>query len=265
MESTFLLRNAPLPSVPLQLISSPVNLSVARVTVPNFGLNHLTLSLANNSYPRPLRHDFSPIVRAVNNFSTHSANDEGDNKIVRGSVGASLVMACVLGIISCGCWMSPIANAIPPWSSHQTVAADSQKYKQTRQNLRDVDVEALKKKAKVQANSRRDEEVLKPLRQALDKAWSEYSTYGDPHYNIEMALVEVLIYLGRYEEAKECQCLKLGLKELRDLRIKSDTRVPLYKGIIYTMLDEKDKAMKSWKEFAKYVEDESEVPLFQPK
>ncbi|XP_065619653.1 uncharacterized protein LOC136061166 [Quercus suber] len=115
------------------------------------------------------------------------------------------------------------------------------------------------------ANSGRDEEVLKPLRQALDKAWSEDSKYGDPHYNIEMALVEVLIYLGRYEEAKECRCLKLGLKELRDSRIKSDTRVPLYKGIIYTMLDEKDKAMKSWKEFAKYVEDESEVPLFQPK
>ncbi|XP_030972456.1 uncharacterized protein LOC115992404 isoform X2 [Quercus lobata] len=213
MESTLLLRNAPLPSVPLQRISSPVNLSAARVTVPNFGLNHSTLSLVNNSYPRPLRHDFSPIDCAVNNFSTHSTNDEGDNKIVRGSVGASLVMACVLGIISCGCWMSPIANAIPPWSSRQTVAADSQKYKQTRQNLRDVDVEVLK---------------------------------------------------GRYEEAKECQCLKLGLKELRDLRIKSDTRVPLYKGIIYTMLDEKDKAMNSWKEFAKYVEDESEVPLFQP-
>lgn len=145
MESTLLLRNAPLPSVPLQRISSPVNLSAARVTVPNFSLNHLTLSLANNSLPRQLRHDFSPIVCAVNKFSTHSTNDEGDNKIVRGSAGASLVMACVLGIISCGCWMSPIANAIPPWSSNsssrQTVAADSQKYK-TRKNL--PDVEALK-------------------------------------------------------------------------------------------------------------------------
>ena len=38
----------------------------------------------------------------------------------------------------------------------------------------------------------------------------------------------------------------------------------LVQGIIYTMLDEKDKAMRSWKEFAKNVEDESEVPLFQP-
>ena len=146
MESTLFLRNAPLPSVPLQRISSPVNLSAARVTVPNFSLNHLTLSLVNNSLPRPLRHDFSPIVCALNKFSKHSTNDEGDNKIVRGSVGASLVMACVLGIISCGCWMSPIANAIPPWSSNnssrQTVAADSQKYKQTRQNR--PDVEALK-------------------------------------------------------------------------------------------------------------------------
>ena len=146
MESTLFLRNAPLPSVPLQRISSPVNLSAARVTVPNFSLNHLTLLLVNNSLPRPLRHDFSPIVCALNKFSKHSTNDEGDNKIVRGSVGASLVMACVLGIISCGCWMSPIANAIPPWSSNnssrQTVAADSQKYKQTRQNR--PDVEALK-------------------------------------------------------------------------------------------------------------------------
>ena len=38
-----------------------------------------------------------------------------------------------------------------------------------------------------------------------------------------------LLIQGRYEEAEECQCLKLGHKELRDLRIKSDTRVHLYK------------------------------------
>lgn len=45
------------------------------------------------------------------------------------------------------------------------------------------------------ANSGRDEEVLKPLRQALDEVSSADPKYGDPHYNIEMALVEVLIYL----------------------------------------------------------------------
>ena len=38
----------------------------------------------------------------------------------------------------------------------------------------------------------------------------------------------------------------------------------LLQGIIYTMLDEKDKAMKSWKEFAKIVGDESGLPLFRP-
>ncbi|KAL4627557.1 hypothetical protein ACB092_05G174000 [Castanea dentata] len=261
MESTLFLRNAPLPRVPLQRISSPVNLSAARVTMPNFGLNHLTLLLANNSYPRPLRHDFSPIVCAVKKFSTHSTNDEDDNKIVRGSIGASLVMACVLGIVSCGCWMSPIANAIPPWSSNNSsrqTAAGSQKHKPlTRKNL--PDVEALKKEAKMLANSGRDEEVLKPLRQALDEARSD-PRYGDTHYNIEMALVEVLIYLGRYEEAKECQCLNLS----KEYFIKSDARVPLYKGIIHTMLDEKDKAMACWKKFAKIVGDESGLPLFRP-
>jgi hypothetical protein len=33
-------------------------------------------------------------------------NDDDDNKIARGTVGASLVLACVLGIIGCGCKMS---------------------------------------------------------------------------------------------------------------------------------------------------------------
>ena len=65
-----------------------------------------------------------------------------------------------------------------------------------------------------------------------------------------------LLIQGRYEEAKECQCLNLGHKELRDLRIKSDTRVPLYKvrkfHIIKNIYNKRiRKKVKKRREFAK--------------
>ena len=105
MESTLHLRYGSLPSLPLR-ISSP--LSAARIpNKPNFTPNHLSLPLTNSPYPRPLKHALSPIVCAINRSPTPpSMNDDGDNKIARGTVGASLVLACVLGIIGCGCKMN---------------------------------------------------------------------------------------------------------------------------------------------------------------
>ena len=85
---------APLASLPIR-ISSP--LSATRLTNPNFSSNHSSLSLPNSSYQRQLRHAFSPVVCAANRFPTPSTNDEGDSKIVRGTVGASLGLACVVG------------------------------------------------------------------------------------------------------------------------------------------------------------------------
>nr|POE97572.1 hypothetical protein CFP56_17091 [Quercus suber] len=260
MESTLFLRSSPLASLPIR-ISSP--LSATRLTNPNFSSNHSSLSLPNSSYQRPLRHAFSPIVCAVNRFPTPSTNDESDSKIVRGTVGASLVLACVVGIISCGCMMSPKANAISP-SKPQALSTPTLMLKPAdtvvESKKKPPNVESFKRQAKMLAKCGRDEEVLKPLRKALKDIETRDSEYGEPNYQVEMALVEVLIYLGRYEEAIKCKCLNLS----KSSSIKSDARVPLYKGIIYTMLDEKENAMTWWKKFARIVKVESELPLFPP-
>ena len=126
MESTLFLRYNPLPSMPL-CISTP--LRATKLTNPNFSSNHSSLSLPNSSYQRPLRHAFSPVSCAINRFPEPSTNEEagGDNKIVRGAIGVTLVLACVLGVISRGCTMSPKANAIASTILNQRRASSFQK------------------------------------------------------------------------------------------------------------------------------------------
>lgn len=53
----------------------------------------------------------------------------------------------------------------------------------------------LQRQAKMLAKCGRDEEVLKPLRKALKDIETKEPEYGEPNYQVEMALVEVLIYL----------------------------------------------------------------------
>ncbi|KAF3969098.1 hypothetical protein ACB098_05G125200 [Castanea mollissima] len=270
MESTLFLRNGPLPSVPLR-ISSP--LSATRLTKPNFSSNHSSLSLPNSSYRRPLRHAFSPIVCAVNKFPTPSTNDESDSKIVRGTVGVSLVLACVLGIISCR--MSPMANAAtlmnqrkspivpssdfypagggPAMKSFLDTSAylasrltESKKTKLFAANKRPSaqDVQTLKDEAMELMKSKKADEVVKELQEAYKFLKND----PEPAFYVEMTLVEVLIYLGKYEEALECKCLKKPA-------IKADARVPLYKAIIYTLMNEKESARECWTVYIKAIEE----------
>jgi hypothetical protein len=102
MESALCLRRGPLSPLPLR-IPSPVKPATARVTLLSLPLTNTTTSIH-----RPLGHGFSPVC-AINGFPIVSTNDHGDDgkQIVKGTVGASLALACVLGIISCGCKMSP--------------------------------------------------------------------------------------------------------------------------------------------------------------
>ena len=102
MESALCLRRGPLSPLLLR-IPSPVKPATARVT-----LLSLPLTNTKTSIHRPLGHGFSPVC-AINGFPKVSTNDHGDDgrQIVKGTVGASLALACVLGIISCGCKMSP--------------------------------------------------------------------------------------------------------------------------------------------------------------
>lgn len=78
------------------------------------------------------------------------------------------------------------------------------------------------------------------LERAVDKARKDKK----PHeaYEIEMLLVEMLIYKGDYKKALTCECLS-------DEAI-TDARRPLFKAIIHIMLEHpKEEATKCWEEF----------------
>ncbi|KAJ4831671.1 hypothetical protein Tsubulata_020884 [Turnera subulata] len=60
-------------------------------------------------------------------------------------------------------------------------------------------------------------------------------------YEIEMLLVEMLIYQGEFAKALNCECL--NHKQI------SDARRPFYKAIIQLMLENPDEAKRHWTEF----------------
>ncbi|XP_028754881.1 uncharacterized protein LOC114714325 [Neltuma alba] len=62
---------------------------------------------------------------------------------------------------------------------------------------------------------------------------------------LEMLLVEMLIYKGRLDEALQCQCLNRSREPL------VDARPPLFKAIIYGMRDDWEESQRFWNEFEK--------------
>ncbi|KDP37974.1 hypothetical protein JCGZ_04617 [Jatropha curcas] len=89
--------------------------------------------------------------------------------------------------------------------------------------------------------SGKEAEAVEILEGAVQKA--KKGNKSHEAYEIEMLLVEMLIYKGDYKKALNCDCLS-------DHEEISDARRPLYKAIIYIMLDyPKEEASKNWEEF----------------
>ncbi|CAA7014276.1 unnamed protein product [Microthlaspi erraticum] len=72
------------------------------------------------------------------------------------------------------------------------------------------------------------------LKRALEKARGEEK--GHEAYEIEMLLVEMLIYLGNIEEASKCKCL--------EDEIITDARRPLYQTIIHYLRGDPEKQVE---------------------
>ncbi|KAF5752741.1 hypothetical protein HS088_TW01G00658 [Tripterygium wilfordii] len=81
--------------------------------------------------------------------------------------------------------------------------------------------------------------AISVLEEALRKSIDD----NQPHeaYETEMLLVEMHIYKGDYWKALKYKCLK-------DEAI-SDDRRPLYKAILYVMVEDSKEAKKNWEEF----------------
>ncbi|XVF27327.1 hypothetical protein REPUB_Repub14bG0097700 [Reevesia pubescens] len=88
--------------------------------------------------------------------------------------------------------------------------------------------------------SRREDEAIKVLEKALEKAKKDGKTHEA--YEIEMLLAEMFIYKGDVQKALKCLIEDEGVYD-------SDARLPLYKAIISLMEQKEQDALEYWKNF----------------
>ncbi|XP_044497427.1 uncharacterized protein LOC123219503 isoform X2 [Mangifera indica] len=283
MESALSLSYFPRPAILFNLNLSTMSVKLKQTTRLRSSHSCFSLSSGLHVTRRSPGHvlNFNAVVSELEKSSTPSKENEkkGDGRKLKGVVGASLVLACVVGIMSCSSKMNQKAaiagpmemyQKAPPTSvSIQTIggnlalksfldvgvelASSSSKEKPFDQPKFNVppgpsmeDINAIKMEAVRKMKSGKPEEAEKMLQDLYRTCQNEL----EPAYHAEMALVEILIYQGKYEEASYCNCLQ---EERRILA--SDGRFPLYKAIICTMLNNEE-AATWWKEFAETVDGE---------
>ncbi|TXG47919.1 hypothetical protein EZV62_027213 [Acer yangbiense] len=274
MESALCLNYCRLPSM---LLNGASTMSTAerRCRAAKLRSSCSSLSLSSSSPCWPLGHVISRVIRASSRPSTPPPKN--DNKVIKGAVGASMVLACALGIISCSCKMNTNPTAIAgPMEMYQKAPpvsplSDQFGARAALKSILDVsvimassteaepsyefpkydvppgpsmkDVKAIKMVAVQQMKLGKADKAVDLLRDVYEECKDE----PEPAYNVEMALVEILICQGRYKEALNCNCLK------DDQRIPSDGRFPLYKAILCTMLN-KEEAKMWWEQFAEIID-----------
>lgn len=257
-------------------VPSPMRVTRVPRLLPNFNNpSPLSLSSLCSTHRAVSGHAFGPVISALNKPSTPSANDKDDKKlIVRGIGGASVVLACVLGIMNCNYKFTPraIAGVRDPYQTSRSSVKQDILYpksaKDVLQSLLMVNENVASSKTSILPNfknlksppepSIKDCEDLTIQAAALikdgkgDRAERQLrDIYNDmvkggkteSAYNVQMALVAILIFQGKYQEALKWICLN------KDLAFPSDGRVHLYKAIIYTMLEENKEAKEYWETF----------------
>lgn len=113
MESALCLSFCPCPS-PANSPRIPSTMSVKHATKLRSS-RHSSISLSSSSTHHPRRQIVSHVICAHDKSSLppEDRKRKEENKIVKGTVGASLVLACALGVMSCSSNMNPIALAGP--------------------------------------------------------------------------------------------------------------------------------------------------------
>ncbi|KAJ4831672.1 hypothetical protein Tsubulata_020885, partial [Turnera subulata] len=211
-------------------------------TRPCVTIGHVSPSLAGNNYMRcTLRRGFHPVNCAAENPSMRWRDGERYEKIARGTMRASLVLACAVGVFSASLFrMNPVAIAAPremyqkaprmeEFPSVGKAALESLLDVTSLLVSNDLDRPLFPFKLPSRASTLEVNNLKKhavwlikcgKAEEALDFLQSAYSTYKDdpePAYNVDMAL-------GKYQEALERNCLSDG-----DALRPSDARLPLYK------------------------------------
>ncbi|KAF8110193.1 hypothetical protein N665_0086s0032 [Sinapis alba] len=228
----------------------------------------------------------SPITMAKSNSKSDYQDDKKLLKPLKMAAGASLALACALSIFgfkiksmsysaaaaavrpsaadmiitgkptaavseSSGMYPLPAKYALQSLFEVSSMLASAKPIPSQRPfNLQKLpsmpskeDTDSIKMEAVRRMKEGKCEEAVQLLRDANMR----YKNEPEAAFNVQMALVEILIMLERYQEASEYSCLN------DENALISDIRIPLYKAIIYTMLDKDTEAKKYWKEFRKSI------------
>ncbi|KAF3449936.1 hypothetical protein FNV43_RR06015 [Rhamnella rubrinervis] len=114
MDLALCLPYAPLPSVPPRFKYPNTSTATRVLTKPHFSFNPCSLSVPNDSILRQPLQTFGRHVVCAR-FSIPSKGDHhkgNDNVIVRGAVGASLVMTCVVAVMGCRAIAAPSKSLV---------------------------------------------------------------------------------------------------------------------------------------------------------
>ncbi|KAM5587665.1 hypothetical protein ABKV19_006213 [Rosa sericea] len=229
----------------------------------SFRPSSLSLFSKASTYRTLSRHTFSsPVICALNKPSPPSPNYDKDNgkKIVIVVGGASVVLACVLGVINYNFNFSPTAIAAPSPQvvSRPKAALDSlltvNKHLATPKStwsilkstpqlsvpsrIKDYNPDDLKIAVAELIKSGNCDEAERQLRSLCEKIKG-----GEVGNDVEMLLVLVLIFQEKYDEALKLNCLS------ENGGVPSDGRFHFYKAIIHTMLGENKDAEECWNNF----------------
>ncbi|CAF1818831.1 hypothetical protein Bca4012_029561 [Brassica carinata] len=252
---------------------------------PTLGSQKSFLVFPSNGSPSGRLFIRSPITMAKSNSKSDYQDDKKLLKPLKLAAGASLALACALGIFgfkiknmsysaaaavrpsaadmiitgkptaavseSSGMHPLPAKYALQSLFEVSSMLASAKPIPSQRQfNLQKLpslpskeDTDSIKMEAVRKMKEGKCEEAVQLLRDANMR----YKNEPEAAFNVQMALVEILILLERYQEAAEYSCLN------DENALISDIRIPLYKAIIYTMLDKDTEAKKYWKEFRKSI------------
>ncbi|KAF5752740.1 hypothetical protein HS088_TW01G00657 [Tripterygium wilfordii] len=216
----------------------------------------------------------SPVIRAVDKSASPSSDDKLGSKILRGAVGASLVLACAIGVFSYSRNLKPNAIAGPPtWGSkgptveprtqilgaryalnsflevsRNFASSEAQPLKEAT-TLPDMpstaDIRYLKTEAVRIIKSGETKKAMDLLEEAYEKCKTK--DIAEQKYEADIAIVEILIIQGKYKDASERDCIKYD--EPVSTSDRTDTRPYLYKAIVHTMLGKNNEAEKWWKKY----------------
>ncbi|RVW57838.1 hypothetical protein CK203_115294 [Vitis vinifera] len=222
-------RPCPIANIAL-LIHQPEN--AARLTKTHLGFLPSSLSFPKGSVGRTVQHIPSPITCTLDGFSFPTGKNEGGNNNSRSMVGASLALACALGIISCSGMMHH--KAFAAWSTASSTTMEMA----ARTNIE------VKTAMDLLMPSRGADEAEKYLKKKI-KAHNEDNEAG---YYARVALAEVLMHRGKYKEAAQ-QCQILEQNPNYHYLVKKDKKFHLMQMFIYGMLNEDKKVKQYWKNF----------------